>query len=463
MPVLFYPLINTRIFCNVGGFTSFGSGEKKELLDAIGVTSFDALLAGIPGPLCCDAQINLPSGISEVEAMRHLSNLAAKNASGETWNAFLGAGIYDHFVPSATAAIVSRSEFLTAYTPYQAEVSQGTLQSIYEYQSCICELTGMEVSNASMYDGATALAEAVFMAQSIERRGSKVIVPASLNPFYRQVLKTYLKGLNIEILEAGLTSSGTLDLDQVKKLLGPEVFGVVVQSPNFFGIVEDIAALASLKKEHKFTLIAVPNLVGLAILEAPGKLGADICAGEAHYLASGPSFGGPLLGFMATKIDHIRQMPGRIVGRTVDKEGRMGFVLTAQTREQHIRREKATSNICSNEGLLALSATITLSLLGKEGFVQMAELNVNKTQYALSKLRKAKKAILPFSGPVFNEFVVEVKGESLDSLFERAKAGCILPGIRLDKLENGASSRILVCITEKKTKEDIDALIALFE
>ena len=447
----------------MGGFTSPGADEKKNLLSILGAPSFEALLSGIPNALCCSTGLNLPDGISEVEALRKLSLLSAKNAGTDTWNAFLGAGIYDHFVPAATGALVSRSEFLTAYTPYQAEVSQGTLQSIYEYQSLICELTGMEVSNASMYDGATALAEAAIMAQAVHRKGSKFIVPESLNPLYLRVLKTYMKGLKIEIVEARAAAQGTIDVDHLKKLLGAEVFGVALQTPNFFGVVEDIAAIAELKKIHDFALVVSPNLLSLALLEAPGNLGADICAGEAHYLAGGPSFGGPLLGFMAAKQQHLRQMPGRIVGKTVDKEGKAGFVLTAQTREQHIRREKATSNICSNEGLLALSATITLSLLGKEGLLKMAGLNVSKTQYALSRFRKARKAALTYSGPVFNEFVVELKEETLDQLFARAREKKILPGVRMDKLDRKFDKKILICVTEKKTKDDIDALIALFE
>jgi glycine dehydrogenase subunit 1 len=321
----------------------------------------------------------------------------------------------------------------------------------------------MEAGNASMYDGATALAEAVIMAQAVHRKGSKFIVPESLNPLYLHVLKTYMKGLKIELVEARATRQGALDLDNVKELLDAEVFGVAVQTPNFFGVVEDVTAVAELKKSHAFVLVVCPNLLSLALLEAPGNLGAEICAGEAHYLAGGPSFGGPLLGFIAAKQQHLRQMPGRIVGKTVDKEGKPGFVLTAQTREQHIRREKATSNICSNEGLLALSAAITLSLLGKEGFLKMAGLNVSKTQYALSRIKKSKKASLPYSGPVFNEFVVELKEETLDSFFARAREKKILPGVRMDKLDKRFDGKMLVCVTEKKTKDDIDALVALFE
>ncbi len=447
----------------MGGFASRGFKEKKELLEICGFSSFDELLSGIPDSLCCSTKLNLPVGISELEAMSSLNALSNKNACNNTWNSFLGAGIYDHFIPAATSAIASRSEFLTAYTPYQAEVSQGTLQCIYEYQSLICELTGHDISNASLYDGATAIAEAIIMAQSINKGGSKFIIPRSLNPFYKQVLKTYLKGLCIELVEAGITSTGSLDINQVKNLLDEDVFGMAIETPNFFGVVEDVAAVNELKKIRNFILVAIPNLLSLALLEAPGKLGADICVGEAHYFANGPSFGGPLLGFISTRRENLRQMPGRIVGRTVDKDGRRGFVLTAQTREQHIRREKATSNICSNQGLLALSATITLSLLGKEGFVQMAELNISKTQYALSKIKKLKGVSLPFSGPVFNEFVVEFKDGLIDGFFKRAREKKILPGFCLGRIDNQMKNRLLITITEKKTKAEIDALMALME
>jgi len=447
----------------MGGFTSPGAEERSELLREIGVESFDELIEpGIPGDLCCRQILNLPKGKSEQEVYRELSRLASRNTNNEEWNSFLGAGAYDHFVPAATSAITSRSEFLTAYTPYQAEVSQGTLQAIYEYQSLICELTGFEVSNASMYDGATALAEAVIMAQAVHKKGTSFIIPASLNPLYKQVLLTYMKGLKISLIEAPMNVTGAVDIDALKKLLTPEVFGVAIQSPNFFGVAESMAEIAELKRISPFVLVASVDPLSLALLEAPAKLGVDIVVGEAHYFASGVSFGGPLLGFMATGIDHLRQMPGRIVGKTVDRDGKRGFVLTAQTREQHIRREKATSNICSNEGLLALGATISLSLIGKEGFRKMALLNLSKTQYAIRAFQKNPKVSMVFSGPVFNEFTLEVKGESLDTLFARAEKRRIVPGLRLDRLLPLQKNRVLICITEKKSQSDIDALVELF-
>jgi len=446
----------------LAGFTSPGATEREQLLSAAGVRSFDDFLSGIPSGLRKSGHLNLPAGISEFEAFRRLSALSAKNAHDNDWSVFLGAGAYDHYVPAAVSALTGRSEFLTAYTPYQAEVSQGTLQAIYEFQSLICEITGNEAANASLYDGATALAEAVIMARSIKKKGTRCLVPASLNPFCRQVLDTYVKGLGIEIATLAFRPDGTLDLSALTAALSDEVFGVVVQSPNFFGVVEDMAAVAALKSKSPFCLIAMPDLLSLALLEAPGKIGADICAGEAHYFASGTGFGGPLLGFLATHKDNLRQMPGRIVGKTVDKDGKRGFVLTAQTREQHIRREKATSNICSNEGLLALATTITLSLIGKEGFCDMARLNVEKTQYALSRFRQLKNVGLPFSGPVFNEFVIEMKDGSVEKRLNAAKAKKIMPGLPLGFLGKEFEQRLLVCITEKKTKEEIDALVVLF-
>jgi glycine dehydrogenase subunit 1 len=440
----------------MGGYTAPGVAERDALLAAIGSVDFNELVSrGIPGNICCSRPLNLPKGKSEFEALRELTKLADKNASSDKWNSFCGGGIYDHFVPSATGAIISRSEFLTAYTPYQAEVSQGTLQAIYEYQSLICELTGMEVSNASMYDGATALAEGAIMAHSIHKSGSVFLIPSSLNPLYKEVLKTYLHGLTLTLAEVPSNAAGTIDLEALKKMVTPDVFGVAVQTPNFFGVVEDIAAVAEIKKSSPFVLVVMPNLLSLAVLEAPGKVGADIVVGEGQPFAAGLSFGGPLLGFMATHTANIRQLPGRICGKTVDKEGKRGFVLTAQTREQHIRREKATSNICSNEGLLALAAAISLSLIGKEGLVRMARLNIAKTQYALSALSKKPTVSITYSGSVFNEFVVELKKGSIEELISKAKAKKIMPGLKI-------GNSLLVNITEKKSKEDIDALVELF-
>jgi glycine dehydrogenase subunit 1 len=398
-----------------------------------------------------------------MEIMAELREMAARNDSLQEVPSFLGAGAYHHFVPSVVEHIISRSEFYTAYTPYQPEVSQGTLQTTFEYQTMICELTGMDVANASHYDGATALAEAVIMARSCKKKGSTCLVPTALNPFYRQVLDTYARGLGISIASVPYQPNGSLDLAALEAALSDDVFGVVVQTPNFLGVVEDVAAVSALKAKSPFYLIAVPNLLSLGLLEAPGKIGADICAGEAHYFASGPGFGGPLLGFMATHKDNLRQMPGRIVGKTVDKEGKRGFVLTAQTREQHIRREKATSNICSNEGLLALSATITLSLFGKEGFRDMARLNVEKTQYAMSLFRQCKNVGLPFSGPVFNEFVIEMKDGSLAGRLAKAKEKKYAPGVALGFMGKEFEQRLLVCLNEKKTKEEINTLVEMFK
>ena len=446
----------------MGGFTSPGAGERAALLQAAGASCFEDLIQGIPETLREASPLRLPGALSECEALRFLRSLSNQNGSDDAWNTFLGGGVRSHYVPAATQALLSRSEFLTAYTPYQAEVSQGTLQSIYEFQSLICEITGMEASNASLYDGATALAEAMMMARAVHRQGSAFIIPASLNPFYREVLRTYARGPKIELVEAPCAASGALDCKALALLLKDNVFGVAVQSPNYFGVVEDIAAVAELKKQRPFVLVVSPDLLSLALLMAPGKAGADICAGEAHYFASGPSFGGPLLGFLSTHKSRLRQMPGRIVGRTLDKDGKRGFVLTAQTREQHIRREKATSNICSNEGLLALGATITLSLLGKEGFRDMARLNVEKTQYALSRFRELKNVSLPFSGPVFNEFVVELKGGSPDALFKKAAEKSMVPGFRMDRADPAQKNRLLVCVTERKSKADIDQLVEVF-
>jgi len=289
----------------VGGFTSLGHQEKTALLKTIGVGRFEDLLKGIPESVRLKSGYNLPEGVSEIEALRHLGHLASNNCPGSSWNTFLGGGIYDHYIPSATQSLLQRSEFITAYTPYQAEVSQGTLQGIYEYQSMVGELTGMAVANASMYDGATALAEAMIMSRSIRRKGGSFIIPQSLNPHYREVLETYQQAMDISLVSVNTASDGTVDLAHLKSLLGPDVFGVVLMSPNFFGVVESVSSVAALKANHPFLLTVIPNLLGLSLFEAPGKIGADICVGEAHYFASGPGFGGPLLGFMATHKKHL--------------------------------------------------------------------------------------------------------------------------------------------------------------
>ncbi|OGJ93427.1 MAG: glycine dehydrogenase (aminomethyl-transferring) [Candidatus Raymondbacteria bacterium RifOxyC12_full_50_8] len=435
--------------------------ENRRLLAAMGAVSVNDLLIGIPASLRAAGGIELPPGISEYEAFSALQQLAAKNMQPHEWNSFLGGGIYDHYIPAAVAHITDRSEFKTAYTPYQAEVSQGTLQCIYEYQSLICALTGMEVSNASLYDGATAIAEAVIMARSLHKKGTVCLVPASLNPAYRDVLATYARGLGITVTDVSWDATGALDQKDLESKLSDDVFCCVVQSPNFFGVCEDIAAIGKIRERHSFHYVVVPNLVSLGLLEAPGNAGADICAGEAQCVCAAPSYGGPLLGFLATRRECVRQMPGRIVGRTVDKEGKQGFVLTAQTREQHIRREKATSNICSNQALVALAATISLSLLGKEGIRELATLILSKTHYARSRFMGKKVVRLPFSGPVFNEFVVETNADP-EQLFANASARKILPGLRLSRLAGATGNRLLIAFTEKKTCAEIDALLALF-
>ena len=429
--------------------------DKEEMLKAIGAASFEELVKQVPAKFLWP-KINLPGeSLDEAQSAAHMAGLAARNCRPLS---FLGAGAYERYTPAAVKAITSRTEFLTAYTPYQPEASQGTLQAIYEFQSLICEITGNEAANASLYDGATALAEAVIMARSIKKKGTRCLVPASLNPFCRQVLDTYVKGLGIEIATLAFRPDGTLDLSALTAALSDEVFGVVVQSPNFFGVVEDMAAVAALKSKSPFCLIAMPDLLSLALLEAPGKIGADICAGEAHYFASGTGFGGPLLGFLATHKDNLRQMPGRIVGKTVDKDGKRGFVLTAQTREQHIRREKATSNICSNQALCAIRTAIYLSAVGKTGLQQVANLNLQKAHYAADQISKIPGFKLAFGGAYFNEFVIECP-KNPEQINKKLLKNNIIGGLALKRFYPKLKNSMLLCVTEMTTRQEIDNLV----
>ncbi|MBI3754991.1 MAG: aminomethyl-transferring glycine dehydrogenase subunit GcvPA, partial [Deltaproteobacteria bacterium] len=426
--------------------------DIQEMLDAVGVASVEELFKPIPDNLRLKKPLNLPASLSEQELHQKLSALGKKNATVDEYISFLGAGAYHHYIPSVVNHLILRSEFYTAYTPYQPEISQGTLQAIFEYQTLICQLTGMEVANASMYDGASATAEAVLMARRITNR-AKVILNAALHPEYREVVKTYLSGNRDNIKEVFYcTETGRTLPDAIEKLLDKDTSCVVIQSPNFFGSIEDIKTISEVvHKNNSILIVAITEPISLGLLKPPGELGADIVVGEGQAFGNGLNFGGPYLGFFATLEKYLRQMPGRLVGETVDKNGKRGYILTMATREQHIRREKATSNICTNEGLCALSATIYLTAIGKNGLMELARLNLSKAEYLKNGLANIKGIKPAFTAPTFNEFVIEVEKEPDAVLKVLLKKGIIV-GLPLKKFYSELSRHILLCATEMNSK-----------
>jgi glycine dehydrogenase subunit 1 len=431
--------------------------DCRQMLDAIGVPSVEDLFDDIPAAVRLKRPLRIPPALSEADLAKHMRALAAKNADTDRYASFLGAGCYNHFSPAIIGHLVLRGEFLTAYTPYQPEISQGTLQAMYEYQTLICQLTGMDVSNASMYEGASATAEAILMAHRVTGR-DEVVVARSVHPEYRQVTYTYGQQIGLTFREAGFTPAGTVDLRRAKSLLTDRVACLVVQNPNFFGGVEDLAELAAAAHAvGALLVVAVAEPLSLGLLKPPGECGADIVAGEGQGLGVPMSYGGPYLGFFATQEKYLRQLPGRLVGATTDREGRVGYVLTLATREQHIRRERATSNICTSEALIALIATIYMETLGKNGLKEVALQNLRKAAYAKERLAKVKGCAIKFSGPTFNEFVVQVKKKPADVLKGLLKKQ-ILGGLELARFHPELSDCILVCVTEQNSREEIDAL-----
>ncbi len=435
------------------------------MLDAIGVESIDDLFACIPEEVRFRGEMDMPPAVSEMELARHMKELAGQNADTEEYTCFMGGGAYDHFLPSVVDHLVSREEFYTAYTPYQPEVSQGTLQSIFEFQTMISELTGMEIANASMYDGATAVMEAALMAGRVVRRGGQqVLVSESVHPEYRRVLQTYLHGLEWEVVQVP-TADGVTDLKALRDMSGDDTLVVIVQNPNFFGLLEpvdDIASAAGEAGGGKAQFVVACDPISLAVLRPPAAYGADIVVGEGQPLGNPLSFGGPYLGFFASYAKHIRRMPGRLIGQTVDVDGRRGFVMTMQTREQHIRRERATSNICTNEALNALAATVYLSLMGKEGLRQVATQSLQKAHYAAKAIDQLDGFRLKYNRPFFKEFVVECERpapEIVEALLEHR----ILAGLDLGRFYPGMDNSLLVAVTEKRTRAEIDDFVERLE
>lgn len=431
------------------------SEEREEMLKSIGMSSIDDLFSDIPEELKLNRRLNLEAPYSELEITNKLSSLSNKNLNCDDAVCFLGAGAYDHYIPSAISHIVSRSEFYTAYTPYQPEISQGTLQVIFEYQSLICELTGMDVANASMYDNATAIAEAASIAVGAARK-KRIVVSKSVHPEARRVLATYMDFNNIELVEVDV-KDGVTDLEKLAAAVDNKTAGVIIQSPNFFGCIEDGDAAAKIAHDNKANLIMSVDPISLGILKTPGEIGADIVVGEGQSLGNFMNFGGPYLGFMAVTNKLMRKIPGRLIGQTEDSDGKRAYVLTLQAREQHIRREKATSNICSNQGLNAVRATIYLSLLGKKGIKEVATQCLQKAHYAYDKLIATGKVKPVFNSPFFKEFAVELAGDVTTSNAKLQEAG-IIGGYDLSKDYEDLKNTALICVTEKRTKAEIDKL-----
>ncbi len=434
--------------------------DINEMLKSIGENSVDKLFASIPESLRLKKQLNLSPALSELELIRHMQGLASENNGVENLSLFLGAGSYRHYIPSIINHIISRSEFYTSYTPYQPEISQGTLQAIFEFQSLTCMLTGMEVANASMYDGASALAEAAIMASRITKR-NELIVSQAIHPDYRMVLGTYLTNLGIKIKIAPLTSEGLTDSTWVEREINEQSAAILVQSPNFLGTIENIECFSNIAhKKNALQVTAVAEPISLGILQPPGELGADIVVGEGQPLGIPMNFGGPSLGLFATKEKFMRNMPGRLVGETVDTNGKRGFVLTLATREQHIRRERATSNICTNQGLCALMATVYLTTMGKKGMREVAEQNIQKANYAKQMLSEIKGINIKFSGKTFNEFIIETK-KPPSEINELLLQHSIIGGLDIEQYYPDLKNCMLICVTEFNTRKEIDTMLKL--
>jgi glycine dehydrogenase subunit 1 len=429
--------------------------ERDEMLAAIGVKSVDELFSSIPERFRLREPLNLPGPYSEAEIIQYFKERARESSVGYT--SFLGAGVYNHLRSVVTDTIIQRGEFLTSYTPYQAEISQGTLQAIFEFQTLMCQLTGQEVANASMWDGSTATTEAVLMAERITRR-RRILVARSLHPEYREVLETYAKNCGLQVDEIPFGLDGTLDQKALDSAISDEVAALVVQSPNFFGVIEQAPTLADhVHSRGALLVVAVTEGVSLGLVRPPAE--ADIVALEGQSFGLAPNYGGPFVGVIATHEKFVRQMPGRLAGQAKDWRGRRGFVLTLAAREQHIRREKATSNICTNQALCALAATVHLTLLGKEGLREMAVQNLSKAQFTLAELVKIPGVRRAFDGPFFNEFTITLPRsvESINRLLLREK---IVGPLALDVLYPELTNHALVCVTETTTRADIEKFVS---
>ncbi len=423
--------------------------DVEEMLKVIGVNSIDDLFVDIQ-PHQVPKSFNLPKGLSEYDCLKRIEQLALKNSTALI--PFIGGGYYDHYIPAAVSSIISRGEFYTAYTPYQPECSQGTLQALYEYQSAICTLTGMEVSNASLYDGGTAIYEAVMMAMRINKR-KKIVMDGGLNPIYRKMLRSYTHNLSIDFQELPV-AHGQSDRAHIKNVLDDKTSAIILQNPNFFGAIDDHSDIIAEAKKHGVLVIESVYPISLGLLKTPGEMGADIVTGEGQSLGLPLNFGGPYLGFMATRKQLVRKMPGRIIGKTTDKKGRDCFVNTLQAREQHIRREKATSNICTNVSLCALQSLVYMSLIGKQGFKELAQTNLNKAEFTRLELEKIEGVNVKRSAPTFNEFTVELPMDA-SLVVEAMIADGFAAGFPLGQYYQGMERYMIIAVTEKRSKKEI--------
>jgi len=437
-------------------YTPHTPNDVERMLTQIGIKNEDELFASIPNELRAKS-FDLPEGLSEFEVFENFKDLANQNDTSKV--CFLGGGYYDHIIPTAVDALSTRSEFYTAYTPYQAEASQGTLQALYEYQTMICELTGMEATNASMYDGGTAMAEAALMAVRIGRsKRKKIIIDSGVNPIYIKIVKTYLAYHDLEVITLHVKGDGS-DKETLLGMIDDSIAGYIFQNPNFFGSIEDYSDIITALHEVKALAIMSSYPIALGVLKSAGEVDADIFCGDGQSLGNYLGFGGPSFGILACKEKYIRNLPGRIVGITDDREGKRSYVLTLQAREQHIRRDKATSNICSNQNLMALRATIFLALLGKVGFEKLALQNYNKSEYLKNEISKLSNIKIYNQKPTFNEFVLELPMSASDFIDKMEEKG-FFAGLKLDCLYDNFENKVLVSTTEKRTKAQIDSFVA---
>ncbi|MEX2138157.1 MAG: aminomethyl-transferring glycine dehydrogenase subunit GcvPA [Pirellulales bacterium] len=434
--------------------------DQRAMLEAIGVSSIDDLFAPIPADVRFRRDLNIPPALTELELLDHLSSLADKNSAAGQKICFLGGGSYDHFIPSIVDYVASRGEFYTSYTPYQPEASQGNLQAFFEYQTLICQLTGMDVSNASLYDGGSAAAEAVLMAMAATGRGRRVVTAATVHPEYREIINTYFASLGAELVTVG-APAGTILPDDLAAAVNDETACVLVQQPNFFGCIEQVMELAKIAHDRGAMFVVAVDPISLGLLQRPGDYGADIVVAEGQSLGTPMQFGGPYLGIMACREKFVRRMPGRIAGQTVDRRGKRCWVLTLQTREQHIRREKATSNICTNQGLFALRATVYLASMGPDGMREAATACLRKSHYAASRLVETGRFEIAFDRPTFKEFVLRDKAGDVEGLLSNAAAAGYFAGIPLGRWYPDLADCLLITVTERRTRPEIDAVVAV--
>ncbi|WP_026692915.1 aminomethyl-transferring glycine dehydrogenase subunit GcvPA [Peribacillus kribbensis] len=430
--------------------------DQQQMLEAVGVSSIDELFQDIPESVRFKGEYSIKPAASESALLKEMTRLAAKNADLKQNTSFLGAGVYDHYIPTIVDHVISRSEFYTAYTPYQPEISQGELQAIFEFQTMFCELTGMDVANSSMYDGGTAIAEAAMLSTGHTRR-KKILISKAVHPETRDVVKTYAKGQYIEVVEIPY-ADGITDLEALANLASEDIAGVIVQYPNFFGRIEPLKEIEQIVHEQKAMLIVSSNPAALGALTPPGKFGADIVAGDAQPFGIPSAFGGPHCGYFAVTSKLMRKVPGRLVGQTVDEDGKRGFVLTLQAREQHIRRDKATSNICSNQALNALAASVAMTALGKKGVKEMSTRNIQKAHYAKKRMKAAGLDVV-FEGPSFNEFVVKLN-KPVSEINKLLLQKGIIGGYDLGRSYPELEDHMLIAVTELRTKEEIDTFVA---